>query len=248
MKILILFCVFFFSGNIAFPQINQEANQTSNCIRGIWSGENQIKEPFADISSEYLIFKDKLVLQIILKDPSYNIAKWYLQSISNRPNELSRINLDSLENRIIDNKPFFYTQSISFDKDFRLNKNENGKYLYNVWPFLSCDDYQLLYFYGEYDRKKEIPDNVVKFIIEKSKNNKEDNLLYFIDKKVLRINVEKAYLYSLSKQKTNSYLIDGDIVILQEEFDQWVKVKYYGDKVIEVLILKATFDLYDSVK
>ncbi|GAL86190.1 SH3 type 3 domain protein [Sporocytophaga myxococcoides] len=237
MKIIKVFCLLLLIiiHNVS-SQYVENYESALKCIKGTWQGENQIKEPFADLSSEFLIFNNNLILRIKLEESFYSVSRCYFQNISNKPNELTRINLDSINKNKYNNRNFYFTQSTYIDDYFKLKKNENKEYLYNIAPDFSCQDDQLVYFYGEYARVNNVPDEVIKFIIETVNRNKNDNLLIFINKKLMKVKSDKAYLYSSMKERTNSYIIKGDIVSVEEESDEWLKIKFFGKKIIEAWI------------
>ena len=88
-----------------------------------------------------------------------------------------------------------------------------------------------------YKKVDEIPD----YVLISLKKNKEDweKYLNFLGHKMLIIRQMKSFIYSLPDKKTKIYLLKNDEVEILEEKDNWLKIRYYGNKTIEGWIKKS---------
>jgi hypothetical protein len=89
----------------------------------------------------------------------------------------------------------------------------------------------------EYKKVNKIPD----YVLLSLKKNKEDWIKYldFIEHKELKIEASKSTIHILPRKPTKMYLLNGDEVEIIEEKDEWLRIRYYGKKVIEGWIKKS---------
>lgn len=88
-----------------------------------------------------------------------------------------------------------------------------------------------------YKRVDKIPD----YVLLSLKKNKEHwkKYLDFIEHKELKIGALKSTIYNLPNKPTKMYLIKNDEVEIVEEKGDWIKIRYYGKKVVEGWIKKS---------
>lgn len=232
MKYFTLISLFLLLNRLAFSQNSLEFANRYHCLQGIWQGERQTKEPFTDITEEFLIFKDGKLLRLYTKNLEYSIFKYYFQSIGKTPDKIN-INLDStisadvldVKAKEIDFNNFFYAQI----SEENLQKN---LIRYSIWQFLSCNAAELYYFYDEYKRLDTLPNKAMKQLVALSKKDNRDYLKEFLGLKVAKVIKSKAVIYSLPEKATKMYLVKEDYIEIIEQRNNWIKIKYYGGKTI----------------
>lgn len=82
-----------------------------------------------------------------------------------------------------------------------------------------------------YSKPKKIPKEIIG-VVKKIK--------FKIIKKII---VKKTIIYSLPDISTKMYLLKNDEVELLEEKDEWLKIRYYGKKIIEGWIKKSDVEM-----
>lgn len=129
--------------------------------------------------------------------------------------------------------------------------NKNGKYLTIINSTFEIDkqdclktsDVMLIYNNIEYDdikltlyssnlfeytriNKTEIPFLMIKLLYEEGKKKNKNYIKEYLDIEVKEIKREKCYIYDEKKNKTVAELEKGDIFVIIEEKDGWLKVEY----------------------
>ncbi|MFD2240365.1 hypothetical protein ACFSMX_04885 [Flectobacillus roseus] len=88
-----------------------------------------------------------------------------------------------------------------------------------------------------YKKIDKIPDYV---LLALKKNSKDwQKYLIFMEHKEMKINFSKSLIYSFPNNPTKMYLIKGDEVEILEENGEWLKIRYYGKKVVEGWIKRS---------
>jgi hypothetical protein len=97
-----------------------------------------------------------------------------------------------------------------------------------------------LYFNMEPDVYKKV-DEIPDYVLISLKKTKEhwQRYLDFIEHKELKIKGLKTIIHLSPNKSTKMYLIKDDEVEIIEEKDDWLKVRYYGKKVVEGWIKKS---------
>lgn len=78
-----------------------------------------------------------------------------------------------------------------------------------------------------YDEASNLPKTIIEYL-------KRNNIIPF-----RKISSQKTYIYSETKSRSKSYLIKDDEVEILEEKDNWLKIRYYGQKIVEGWIKKS---------
>jgi len=74
---------------------------------------------------------------------------------------------------------------------------------------------------------------------KKGENDKKDYLKDFFNMEFKEIKATKSIIYSTPNKPTKMYLLKGDVVEILQEKDDWLQIRYYGNKTIEDWIKKS---------
>ncbi|WP_337045414.1 SH3 domain-containing protein [Emticicia sp. 17c] len=105
------------------------------------------------------------------------------------------------------------------------------------------------YWYGNtdiYDFNKipALPQKVITDLLKwDSGKVKRDYLKEFMEKNIFEITVNKTNIFFNIDTPTRMYLIKGDEVEALEEKGEWLKIRYYGKKIIEGWIKKSNLGM-----
>lgn len=135
------------------------------------------------------------------------------------------INYDSLGNLIKHTRSCYLTYSIEGDDEAEMPSDYTPNKLY-------------LNFVGNnpdiYERIKEIP----LFVIEALRKSEKDWQKYKLFVGFKKTNI-KTYIHSTPNTSTKMYLIKSDEVEILEENGEWLRIRYYGKRVVEGWIKKS---------
>jgi hypothetical protein len=94
-----------------------------------------------------------------------------------------------------------------------------------------------------YTKISDLPSYIIIKLLQKYPKENRSYLKNLLDKSFQQIAVSKAILYSLPQKTTKMYLLEGDEVEIIEEKEEWLKVRYYGKKIIEGWIKKSDVEM-----
>ena len=94
-----------------------------------------------------------------------------------------------------------------------------------------------------FKRIKTLPNFSFKGIYQQGKRDKRDYLEEFLDKNFNEISILKSKIYTSPAIATKMYLVKGDEIEILQIKNQWLKIRYYGNKTIEGWIKKS--DVYN---
>ncbi len=94
--------------------------------------------------------------------------------------------------------------------------------------------------YEEHIQLENLPNYILVALL---KNNTElQKVELFLNRKFQQIKVAKCQIYNLDMLPTKSYLIKEDPIEILEQKDNWLKIRYYGEKTIEGWIKKEDIE------
>lgn len=102
------------------------------------------------------------------------------------------------------------------------------------------------YWYGNADiydfyKADSISINVIKDMLEWGKKiDNKDFLKSFMDIKIIKS--KKSTIYTNISKPSKIYLLKGDIVEILQKKDQWIRIRYYGNKVVEGWVKNSDTD------
>jgi hypothetical protein len=239
-KLLVTFYVLLIS-HICF---SQKENQQ---IMGIW----RFVPPNEGHDSSWVIFKENKSLDIFywietkktsipINEPFTYYGFWDTSYYGgeNKPKHISEL-------KPIGRFIFFYDDLIhDLSQENKIGYDSLGN-LYQPtricdWGFINDGD-GIEFNFGPqpdtYKRVDKIPDYVM---LNLKKNNEHwQKYLKFTEHKESKIKEIKTKIHLAPRKPTKMYLIKGDEVEIIEEKDEWLKIRYYGKKVIEGWIKKS---------
>jgi len=106
------------------------------------------------------------------------------------------------------------------------------------------DDYFCRYWTGipeSHAKIKQIPN---KILIKLKQDSKAwDTYVKFLQLKVVKIKTSKSTIYNIPDLYTKMYLLKNDEVEILEEKDEWLRVRFYGKKIVEGWIKKSDVEM-----
>jgi len=231
MKRIALFFILFTCTSICLEAQNLKKSISLKCLQGIWKATEYTKEPFPDVSNEYIIINGNKKIILDIKSKYLNSSIIGFQNISSSLYDLNKrgIKIDSLESTGI-----YYTE-INYD-DVNLNK-----FNFNTFDALNCDKTTLYLYYTEYEKIQLINNNLINFLKVQGKKDGQNYLKDFLNMREIKIG--KSFIYSSPNIPTKMYLFKGDKIETLEEKGEWLKIRYYGKKIVEGWIKKRDVEM-----
>ena len=191
-------------------------------MQGIWHAYEYIKEPFPDVSTEFMIIKGRKRIKFDIKDKSFALSYIGFQ-----------------------NHQFINQISTKFTKDSLMNigqyitiVDENNETI-DIDRVFACEPNRIFLFYTSYERIDSLTKPIVYLLYRRGKKDHQNYLKEFLDKTFTEITTSKVSIYTAPSILSKIYLLKGDLVEVLETKDVWIKIRYYGNKTIEGWIKKS---------
>jgi hypothetical protein len=249
MKKIVFLLILLLQGIEIYAQQNDNILEitTVEKLQGIWSfGVNAIndeeRKKFDKDFEIYWMIKGNRYIDITLFKDDNHIRTfiWYFDLFDNERDTLIPKNISQLRRQGNYFSPFFQCVDslgniLCGSRGCGITFNENGK-------MENQPDYFFLNWTGipeSHERIKELP----KHILLKLRKSKKEWSIYqsFTDMLVKRIESQKCILYATQSEVniTKMYLLKNDEVEILDIKDEWLKIRFYGKKIIEGWIKKS---------
>lgn len=207
---LVFFYLLFFITNM-FPQDIPDEIWSLSDIQGIWNATEYVKEPFPDVSNEFMIIKENMEIDFNAKDGSFSKSFIGFQDLSSEnelPNDFTKDNLKS--------KGRFFTVL-----------NSNG--FVSIDGMFGYSSNQFFHFYTEYIRIEKLNNQEIIFLSRRGNKDRLDYLKLFLDKDIKLVK-NKICVNKSVGIPTKMYLIKNHPVEILEEQSEWLRICYYPEK------------------
>lgn len=231
-KLLVSLCIFLVNINLSYAQLVPSVAH----MQGVWISnyENvlQIKIMKKNMFFEFIYFEEDKHVTVFTHPFGYfgfSTSGAEPKKISELKQEGTFIRFYSSLNQEYDNKGNLLGPDLScpitINEDFDGEKEPKVMYLY----FRGTPD--------GYGKVTKVPDHVLLLL----KKNKADWRKYsnFVEMKQKPISSKKATIYSLPNIATKMYLLKNDTIEVLEQKNDWVRMNFYGKKLISGWIKKA---------
>lgn len=220
-SILILMLLIVFTTN-ALSQNNPSKKCSLIEVQGIWHAYEYIKEPFPDVSCEFMIIKGGKKIKFDIKDKSFAMSYIGFQNHEFQNQISAKFTKDSLKNAgqyitIVDER----NENIDIDRVF------------------SCEPSNIFLFYTSYERIDSLTKPIVNLLYNQGKKDHQNYFKEFLDKTFTEITTSKVSICTAPAIISKAYLLRGDVVEVLDSKDVWIKIRYYGNKPIEGWIKKS---------
>jgi hypothetical protein len=222
MKLLPTLFVFFFCLSKGYSQ-EKKAYHIKD-LNGIWFN---MTDKFKYNEIQYVIFKDGN--GVYLTYNSINNPKTpQIDIIENSCSFISRSDTLWKEQKDTGNQSDdFLLWGIPYKFYFDNIKDMEGSIELESWNIFN------------FRRVKLLPNNFIKILYNQGKIDKREYLKEFLNMNMREIIIPKSNIYSISHISTQMYLVKGNEVEILESKDEWLKIRYYGKKIIEGWIKKS---------
>jgi len=217
MKVKYKFLIFSF---YVLELVGQNLNSKLFLMQGIW--KNIMNN---DTEKAYTIIRGMNSLSFVYKNNSNELDFPLAESIEGFQNfdsgENNEINIDSIKE---DGQ--FYTV---IDKKYIDKKGWVKRPNYLTPSYFECDGTSMSICGGqlvEYIKIDNLPYEALTKLYYRGKIDNRDYIKEYLNIKVTEIKKEKCILFNEKKNKTGEELTKGDVVIILEEKEKWLKIEY----------------------
>ena len=190
-------------------------------MQGIWHAYEYIKEPFPDVSTEFMIIKGSKRIKFDIKDKSFEFSyigfqnHQFINQISTKFTKDSLMNIGQYFTIVVEKN-----ETIDIDRVF------------------ACEPNRIFLFYTSYERIDSLTRPIVYLLYRQGMINHQNYLKEFLDKTFTKITTSKVSICTTPAIFSKVYLLRGNVVEVLETKDTWIKIRYYGNKTIEGWIRK----------
>lgn len=185
-------------------------------FQGIWKGVEMSRDPFADITQEYVIYKGSRMLMLNVEtDWFYTVYFGFNEYFSGDmcPDE----NMDA-RMCLLEKGDFYYTV------------DEDGASVASNPPpeFVNVTENILEIPWSIYEKIEKLPQVALKKLYQRSINNKRNYIYEFLDMYVREITADKTYIYREKEgnNKTDMYLVKDDIIEVISAYSKCINFRY----------------------
>lgn len=199
---------------------NKEYKYSRKQFYGIWKGVEMSRDPFADITQEYVIYKGSRMLTFYsnydwLYSYYFGFNEFFLDSeyMEKYPNA---------RDGIFDKGNFYYTV---YEDGTRRGANPPPE-------FVNVTETTLEIPWGIYEKIEKLPQVALKKLYQHSQTNKRNYIREFLDIGVREITAKKTYIYKErgGNNRTKMYLVKGDIIEVISAYPKRVNFRYQTAK------------------
>ncbi|MGK7389156.1 MAG: hypothetical protein ACNS60_02355 [Candidatus Cyclobacteriaceae bacterium M2_1C_046] len=219
-------------GITMFYVIPLKAQNQIDCIQGVWRGLMMDIEPHADLSKYYMIVKNDSIISYYLDQNNIFHSNFKFIDFDITKENTSFYNVDIknlLSNSTNEHSKYFYTE-IDIDSNVAVDK------------YFFCNNESLTKLHFEFEKLSFLPFSAYSNL--KNKTDASELNISFIQNYIKKgkIIINRSYFHSqpdyLSKRK--DFVVEGDIVIVDEIKNDWIKVAYEGKNVTTTGWLKTS--------
>ncbi|NQX82340.1 MAG: hypothetical protein HRT66_10150 [Flavobacteriaceae bacterium] len=194
----------------------QEYKYSREQFHGIWKGVEMSRDPFADITDEYKVYTKNRML-------SFYVNSDWLHSYYFGFNGYfgGGVHPETYKNSIVsllDNGNFYYT-----------SREDGSSIVANPPPeFVNVTETTLEIPWDIFEKITTLPQTALRKLYQHSITNKRNYIREFLEIGVRKITTDKTYIYKErgGNNRTNMYLVKGDIIEVISAYPKRVNLKY----------------------